>query len=44
MLILKDLKNEPLILADILLMMLGEGTIRCELMPEKRLYEMEISP
>jgi len=44
MLKLKDLKNEPLILADILLMMLGEGTICGELMPEKRLYEMEISP
>ncbi|HEY5569986.1 MAG TPA: hypothetical protein VIK42_00755 [Bacteroidales bacterium] len=44
MLILKDCMNEPLILADILLMMLGEGTICCELMTEKRLYEMEISP
>ncbi len=44
MLIQKDYMNEPLILADILLMMLGEGTIPCELMPEKHLYEMEISP
>jgi len=44
MLILKKCKNELLILADILLKMLGKGTIYCELMPQKRLYEMEISP